>query len=310
MILNVAYSCNEAYIPQTGVSILSLLENNKNFEGINIYFISKSVSRDSLIRLSNLISMYNRNFICIDFDELCSELNIISTGRHIETVYSKLFFEDIPKIDRILYLDSDTIVNDTLFDFYNIDIENYLIAGVSTFTTDAKTQLNLTKSDEFINDGIVLMNLKKLREFNAKDKFLKCIQDFEGSPPVLSEGVINKVCRGKIKRIHPKYNFMSGFIGYKHDKNVNFDTYYPKYTLEEALNKPVIIHFLSAFFNRPWDVNCTHPLKNKYLYFKNISEWKNVPLTNKKLDKRIKLIGILYKYLPGVFFHKLRSILK
>ena len=309
MVINIAYSCNDAYIQHTGISIISLLKTNVAINSINIYFIEKEVSPKNLIVLEEIVKSYNRNFIVISFDQLCSKLEINALGRHAETVYAKLFFSGIEGVDKIIYIDSDTIINNSLSDFWAIDLENNLIGGVQTTSVKVKKELNLSFSDKFINDGVVLINLKEFRIQNIEQKFIACIASYNGNPPVLSEGVINKVCKGKIKIIHPKYNFMSGLIAYKKNVFQKIDDFYSYKILKEANQNPVIIHFLSDFYNRPWDLNCTHPMKGSYLYYKSISPWKNNSLLDKKLSLRLRTIKFLYQYFPNTVIDFLRFLI-
>lgn len=297
--MNIAYSCDEMYIPQTGISILSLLENNKEIDHINIYFIEKEVSNISINLLEELVKSYGRKLIVISFNELCIDLKINNLGRHIETVYAKLFFSSILEINKIIYIDSDTIINESLIDFWNTDLSDFLLGGVSTFTIEAKKQLNLNKSDCFINDGVVILNIEEFRKQNIQQKFIDCIADFNGNPPVLSEGVINKVCKGKIKILHPKYNLMSGLISFKPNYFLELENFYSLQDIQDAVKSPVIIHYLSAFYNRPWDINCTHPFKERYIYYKSISFWKDLPFQNKKLSIRLRVIKFLYNNFPN-----------
>ncbi|MPQ46457.1 hypothetical protein GCQ56_05490 [Marinifilum sp. N1E240] len=308
--MNIAYSCNDAYIQHTGISLISLLENSKEVETINIYFIEKDVSSSNLFKLNEIVNSYKRKLIVIPFYDICFNLKINALGRHIETIYAKLFFSRIEGIDKILYIDSDTIINSSISEFWGIELSNNLLAGVETYTVDAKKQLNLSKSDKFINDGVVLINLKEFRKQNIEQKFIECIARHKGNPPVLSEGVVNEVCKGRIKIIHPKYNLMSGFFTYKRNRFLNMDEYYSTGIIQEAISKPVIIHYLSAFFNRPWDINCTHPMKDRYLFYKSLSCWKDVPLQNKKMSLRLQTINFLYKYFPNIILDFFRFIIK
>lgn len=308
--LNIAYSCNEAYIPHTGISILSLFENNKCIDEINVYFIAKDVSEQSLLLLKNLTEQYQRKLIVIPFEKICKRLKNSTLGRHIETVYAKLFFAQIEKIDKILYIDSDTIINDSLEELWKIDISDYLVAGVETFTVDVKVKLGLDRKDKFINDGVALLNLEQFRKQNIENEFVKSIAHFNGNPPLLSEGIINLVCKGKILSLHPKYNLLSGLLDYKKNVFTNIDDYYSEETIKEAINKPVIIHYLSAFFNRPWNLDCIHPLKDRYLYYKSLSYWKDLPLKDDQLSLRLRIIKILYKICPSILLNFLRYLLK
>ncbi len=308
--LNIAYACNEAYISHTGISMLSLFDNNKSFDEISVYFIAKDVSDESILLLKDIATKYHRNFIVIPFESITQRLEINTLGRHIETIYAKLFFAQIEEIDKILYIDSDTIINDSLVELWNIDISDYLVAGVETYTVDAKVKLGLSSKDNFINDGVVLLNLKQFRKLNIEDEFVRRIAYFNGNPPVLSEGIINFVCKGKILSIHPRYNLLSGLFKYKKNIFSNMNNYYSKETIKDAIKKPVIIHYLSAFYNRPWDLDCTHPLKEKYMYYKSLSYWKDLPFKDGKLSFRLRVIKILYNIFPNTLLNYFRYLLK
>lgn len=311
MNLNIAYSCNEAYIQHTGISMISLFENNKEIESINVYFIAKDVKETSITVLKDIVNKYKRDLIIIPFEDICYDLKISETGRHIETIYAKLFFSRIKNIDKILYLDSDTIINGSLKDLWLIDISNYLVAGVETFSVNKKYELKLLKDDNFINDGVVLLNLESLRNENFANKFLDFIDSWDGNPPILSEGTINAVCKGQILSLHPKYNLMSGFLTFpdkRYYKHNLLGDFYSQEEIKEAIKSPIIIHYLSAFYNRPWYKNCKHPLKDKYLYYKDISQWKNVKLIKKEIPLRLRLIGFTIKYLPYSVFKSLHFL--
>ncbi|MBN1364260.1 MAG: glycosyltransferase family 8 protein [Syntrophaceae bacterium] len=296
--ISVAYSCDELYIPHTGISILSLLENNKDIGEITIYLIHKNVSETSIEMINGLVKSYSRNFQGIPFDKICYGLNVDLQGRHIETIFTKLFLARIEGIDKILYIDSDTIINKSLIELWETNMDDYIFAGVNAREFNPAYEFKLNQSEPFINDGVVLINTEEFRKQNLIQTCLDYIADNYGKPPLLTEGIINIICNGKLKVIHPKFNLLSAFFTYKRNRFAGVDGFYSKEIIEEAINKPVIIHYLSAFYNRPWDVNCSHPVKDKYLYYKSISIWKDVPLTNSKLSLRLRLIRALYDLFP------------
>jgi len=301
--INVAYSCNEFYIQHTGISMISLLENNRNVIDLCIYFISLDVSDESISELRSIVERYdNARIVIIPFEQICSNLKISNVGRHIETIYAKLFFANIKEVDKIFYLDSDVIVNGSIKELWDLDLELYFFGCVKTITKDYCKALRLSESEDFFNDGVALVNTKALRNENMEEKFLKFISDYNGNPPVLSEGTINVVCKGRIKAIHPKYNLYSGFLMFTNSdlKRIAHQPvdFYSDVELNEARDSPIVIHYLTGWFKRPWETGCTHPLKHKYECYKLNSPWKNVPLQPKSLPFRLKVLKFIFRLFP------------
>ncbi len=310
MRINVAYACNEAYMEQTSVSIISLFENNEEMDSIYIYFIDMGISFESASYLKKIVNRYDGTIFIISFMDIAYDLRIQNTGRHIQSVYAKLFFGRLKGIDRIIYLDSDTIVVDSLRPLWNLDLKGNVCAGVeSIYSINNAKKLGLSSSDRIINDGIVLIDLEMWRSENYLQRCLKYIDSYNGEPPVLSEGTINAVCKGKILIISPRYNLLSSLVETKAKKIVKMTgkKYYSQEELDEAINNPCIIHFLSDFYNRPWCKYCTHPFKNRYLYYRKKTKWSDLPLQTNRLPIRMQIIGVMYKYLPIDVFLLIRK---
>lgn len=309
--LNISYACDENYFQQTTISIESLLDNNRSFEKINIFFIDMGISEQSRANMIQQVEgKYNRRLIFIPFNEIAYDLEINHTGRHIASVYAKLFFGRLD-IDKILYIDSDTIILDDLHSIWETNIEDYYCAGVETIHTKKENErMGLASTDKVINDGVLLMNLTKWRNDNCLDKCLKYIKDNDGTPPVLSEGTINHICVGKILIIHPRYNLLSGIVNIKAKRIVRITKrdYYTQKELDDAFYNPCIIHFLSGFFNRPWFLDCTHPLKCYYDKYKAMTIWKNEAYIERRLSFRTRAVGWCYYHFPVWLFVLLRKI--
>ena len=59
--LNVIYQFNEKYVPYAGVSMTSLLVNNKDADAINIYVLGEGLSDESVGMIKGLVEWYDRN---------------------------------------------------------------------------------------------------------------------------------------------------------------------------------------------------------------------------------------------------------
>lgn len=309
--MNIAYSCNDNYIQHTGISLVSLFENNKSIFEINIYFVSVNVSKKNLALLRNICNKYLRKLVILNFEDLCPELSIVYTGRHIQSVYAKLFFGNLENIDKIIYLDSDTIINGSLQSMWDIDLENHYFCLHKTITKSVTKKLKLNYFDPFFNDGIAIVNCQLLRKDNLKYKFIDFINKFNGVPPFLSEGVINVVCKNKISILPPRFNYFSVFFLFSFQE-LNILAMEEEYIseelfIEESLN-PIIIHYLAEWFNRPWHSNCIHPMKDLYIKYKEMSPWKDVGLLNGQLPNKLKILKALYGFLGSKNYSKLLSL--
>jgi lipopolysaccharide biosynthesis glycosyltransferase len=82
----------------------------------------------------------------------------------IRAALSKIF----SNLDTILSLDVDTIVNENISALWDIDLTNYYLAAV-------KEPDKTTDDFLYINMGVVLFNLKKLREDKKDDEIINAL---------------------------------------------------------------------------------------------------------------------------------------
>ena len=309
--MNIAYSCDNAYIEQTGISLISVFENNKDEKEIVVYLISKGITKENIEILDSICKSYNRSLIVVKFEDICFDLPPCSVGRHLETIYAKVFFSRIEGLDKVLYLDSDVVVVGNLKPLWETDLSEKYMGVVETTYTKGKKALGIPRSTPFFNDGVVLVNVDYCRENNLISKVIEQVNAFGGNPPVLSEGVLNKICGQNVKYLSLRYNLISGNLYFGlYDYDYLFEQlHYEKEDLIDSCENPVIVHYIAGFYNRPWCKKCTHPFKEFYLYYKSISPWKDSPLQDKDLSFKIKVAGLAYKVFGCRFIDKIRDIL-
>lgn len=297
--MNIAYSCNDYYIPQTGISIISLCESNKSADEINIYFIAKDCSKENISILKEITESYGRNFIEILFDDIAFDLNISNIGRHIETIYAKVYFSRIEGLDKVIYLDSDIVVVGNLQPLWDMDLTDSYMGVVQTFSK-VKHQLGLPENHKFFNDGMAIVNVDYCRKHNLIEKVNAVVAEYNGNPPTLSEGALNKVCQGYVKYISLRYNLMAGilYFGLINAKRLAKDLdAYTAEDLYDSCKNPVCIHYLTAFYNRPWFSPCSHPYKDEYYKYQAMSPWRDDKPHYKPLPIRLRLIDLCYRML-------------
>lgn len=302
LVLNVCYACDDNYIAQTGISIYSLLINNTGeFEKICIYFIDMGLSDVNINCLEKMIERFDAELVIKKFDEIAYDLYAKEGYRHINSIYAKWFvFRILNSVEKILYIDSDTIVNGSLKNLWEQDLGDNVVAGVKTFCDDhVKMQLGLSKDAQVINDGIVLLNVDKWKAGRYLEKCLEIMREYDGNPPVLSEGVINKVCHNKIKFIEPKYNATSLLFMYsvRNMNRINRKEFYSESDVLEARKNPIIVHYAGNIFIRPWYENSDHPYKAYYDTYLEQTIWKDSRSGCVELSKSISMLRMIKKYI-------------
>lgn len=304
MNLSVVYSSDNNYAQHVGVSMLSLFENNKEFKNINVYLIENNISIENKSKLEEICRKYYRAIRFIGFDEFSDKLNL-NIGNAISlNSYARLFLASVieTNIDKIIYLDCDSIINNTLYDLWNLDINEYYVAGVcDTVSDNTKLRIKMDLHSPYLNAGMLLINLKKWREEGVERKFIEFIASNNGQVFHHDQGTINGVLKEKFLILHPKYNAMTTFFTMSKNEIIQYyglKDYYSEVELLEAKKKPVFIHYTPAFVNRPWIKGCKHPLAARYHEYLEMSPWKGRRLEEDKRRVGEKFVALLYNNLP------------
>lgn len=246
--INVAYSCDKDIYYITHVSMKSLMINQKNNTFIKFYLlVHESIKKKQKIIIDKIcIEHSNCNITYFKLKDEFKDIN--STGNHkwtTSTFYKLLLQNLLLNEKKVLYLDSDTIIYKDLNNLYNYNITNNYYVGTFEGKPLSKYGKNLS---DFINGGIILMNLEMLR----KDKIYKKIYDFlrknNGSLLYVDQDAINVVCNKK-NGFFPEYYISNGICSATIFKHLN------KHKLKnieiiQALKEPYIFHF--KIYTKPW----------------------------------------------------------
>jgi len=312
--LNVAYSSDDNYARHLGVSMISLFKNNISFDEIYVYIIENNISSTNKKKLNKIADEYERNIIYIPFKELCSDLK--TNNNFPLSAYARLFLARIDDIEKIIYLDCDSIICDSFIELWKKDISDYYVAGVQDNVNQFyKLSIGLDKNFRYINSGFLLINIEKWRLHDLERKFMDFIAKHKGDVPHHDQGTINAVCKNSILLLHPRYNVLPPMFQFSRKEIMKLDnvnSYYSKEEINEAKQDPCFIHFTNSFFNRPWNENSTHPLKNIYLNYLNQSPWRG-EIEDNKLNRNTRIMKTFYKYLPFyiyLFIDRLRILKK
>ena len=118
---------------------------------------------------------------------------------------------------KVLFIDCDTLVMQDLTPLWEMDMGDKWLYGVDDCRGAAyRTNLGLQPTDNYINNGVLLVDLDAWRKNNVEDMFLRYIRENQGDITFVDQGVQNGVLSklGRSGILPPKYNCMTVFFAF------------------------------------------------------------------------------------------------
>lgn len=285
--LNVVYASDDKFAEILGVSLVSLYDNNRDMKSINVYVLDSGISDINKKRIHSISNEYGREQIqFISARDISKILSMnVNTDRGSLSQYARLFISrDLPdSLERVLYLDCDIIINDSLYDLWNIDLQGKTIAALKdAFSKHYRKNIELHPNDVMFNSGVMLIDMNKWKEKQVEKNLLSFIKRHNGVIQQGDQGALNAILSKDTYCFHPRFNSVTIFYDFSYEEMLVYRKpvdFYNKKTVDEAAKDPVIIHYTTSFTSvRPWIEGSKHPFKDKWLYYKAKSPWADMPL--------------------------------
>ena len=280
----IAYGLDNQYTYPTIVSITSILENASSHTYYIFYLLvdKKTFKKENKEKFENLEKRYERCEINI-IEITDKNFKNANTKRYPLATYYRLILADLlPDINRIIYLDGDTLIYTDLSEMYNLDMGNNIILGFVDNSYKKAEEFGI-KTYKYIVAGVLLINLKKIRKENFTAKFFEFMDKNQDKLTQEDQTVINIVLHGRIGFLPPKFgiwNFVNKEVVLKHNNYGNNDSGIKAYDEKEILkawNIPSIIHYVRA---KPWKVRTKHTNvqfhEDWWRYAKMTGEYNNI----------------------------------
>lgn len=269
--MNILMTLNKRYLKYMHIMLISLCLNNPDIKFM-IHVVSHDINQDNLNKIKNTLDA-NVEFKMYNYQNEKLK-NAKTTYRYPLDIYNRLYaIAYLPKdIKRILYLDPDIIVLKELKTLYEMDFEdNYYIGATNIKKVLTKINQLRNKADKqsyYLNTGVLLINLEKLREQQNLDELTRYIIDNTPKLILPDQDVLQGLYGDKVKLVsHLNYNLSDRAIT-KHNLSIKKD-----FLIDESWidNEAYILHFYGK--NKPWKENYKGILKpyfQKYDYIYHI----------------------------------------
>ena len=267
-IIPVVFAADDNYVPQLTTTVYSAMKNADPSYFYDVTVLQRNISWDKQERMRGFFKQFpnmNLRFTNVDRELAGYELSTNNAHISVETYYRFLIQKVLPFYDKVLYLDSDIIINGDIAKLYNIDLQGKLLGAVRDIDflgnlnvkhgkrmNYAKTVLKMKNPYDYFQAGVLVVNTKAMRERYTIRQWLT----YASNPAFIynDQDVLNAHCESEVLYLPWEWNVVhdcGGRVGnlFVQAPNDIYDAYM------RSRNNPQIIHY--AGFQKPWtDPDC------------------------------------------------------
>ena len=267
-IVPVVFAADDNYVPQLTTTIYSAMKNASSDRHYDVVVLQRNIAWDKQERMRTFFQQFdNMTLRFINVDRLVSGVNLTTNNAHIsvETYYRFLIQQVLPFYDKVLYLDSDIIINGDIAELYDTELGDNLLAAVHDidflgnlnvkhglrmgYATDV---LHMKNPYDYFQAGVLVFNTRAMREHYTLQQWL----EYASNPEYIynDQDVLNAHCEGKVVFLDWSWNVMHDCA----NRVANVFSLAPNDTYDAYMasrQHPRIIHY--AGFVKPWtDPDC------------------------------------------------------
>lgn len=251
MKISIAYAPDDNYVNQTVVSMKSALEHNEQVEFIIMY---SKLSAESMQKLGAV----GGSLRLIKMDE--SQFADLTLSKWVTVqAWFRIKLPDLCKdLDKVLYLDCDTLIRGNLDELFSLDLTDKYLAGVKDVWGVSKYVKRLgMKSGVYVNSGMLLFNCDYCRKEHFFDKVVDFAKNNTKIIEFCDQDSINKVVDEYKLVISPKYNLMDtwwrgGYYEFEGEEETEY---------LQAKENPIIAHLTGL---KPAFKGCGNKFKDEW----------------------------------------------
>lgn len=216
------FSIDDNYIPCLGVAIHSLKKNLKKKNKFRIIVLNSEITEKS----KEEIRQFEDEDFIIEFKDISKEISKLKEDLALRlrdyyssTIYYRMFIPSLfTEYDKAIYIDSDVILQDDISNLYNKELnDNYVAAirdevvnGAEVFRKYSKIAIGIDP-EYYFNSGVLLMNLKKMREDKIEEKFIYLLTKYNLDTVAPDQDYLNVLCKGKVLYLPETWDKMPDF---------------------------------------------------------------------------------------------------
>lgn len=214
------FSIDDAYAPFLATALRSAIEHSDPERCYRAIVLHQDLSEENRRRIASLA----KEHFSVEFFPILSGLESITDKLSNRlrfdcftlTIYFRLFIPAMfPQYDKGIYIDSDIVLLGDLAELFDTDIGESFIGACSDLSVldvaplcEYMQNVVGVRCSDYINSGVLLMNLKKLREVELEKNFLRLLKRYHFDSVAPDQDYLNAMCSGGIYYLDHTWNTM------------------------------------------------------------------------------------------------------
>lgn len=286
-VIHIATATNQAYVPWCATMLRSCLDHHRGDRLAFHLLDAGDLAPDAVDRLRGMVEAEGASFVHhrIHPERLERFPAVAQFGGRV--VWSRLLLPELlPDTARVLYLDADTLVVDSLVPLWRTDLGGAPFAAAPNVVEPDRwsylRSLGVSDPRRVLNSGVLLLDLDALRAGDA----LESLGAFVGAHPDCvvwaDQDALNAVFDGRWLALHPRWNAQNSLWTWR-DWAVDV---FGEGAVDEATGHPAVVHFEGPHICKPWHYLCQHPWLGAYRATLARTPWPSAPPADRTLVTR------------------------
>ncbi|MBQ8651505.1 MAG: glycosyltransferase family 8 protein [Alphaproteobacteria bacterium] len=235
--MDISYVLDDNYVEPVAVSINSLIRHSKPEDKLNLHIVDLGISFQNKEKFYKFESSGNRQ-VSIDFTKFnLSKFDDLKPSSCGKSVYTRFILQDIfPNLDRLIFIDGDTVITDSLSELWNFNIKGKYWAG--SYHSWGPSRCS----------AVMLLDLKSFRANKLGSSLIDATKRRQKISYCNEEYALNGLGRSKVGILPFRYNMHVAFTEYTRTKNINGN----QKMINDEIPNTVIWHYSSTY--KPWKI--------------------------------------------------------
>lgn len=266
-----AVCMDEKFALNGAMALWSAIQHLDDHQVLAAYVLDNGISESTRSKLVEIFAKQKEirlSWVHVD-PEIINNLPLPEDSWLSPATYARIFLPDLvsPDVEKLLYIDSDTLVRHNVHELSSLDMQGNALAACvddkykivrNAQARSCLKRLGLVDDDKYFNAGVILFELKRWRELNLTQRSIELVQNHGLEFSHADQDALNAALSQHWCELGWEWNVTSNY----YDASFISD--------ESKMSSVKLIHYTGP---NPGTSRCTHPERQLFYQYVRDSDW-------------------------------------